>query len=82
MLCLLVNHEPLNFQEANEKECWRGAMREEIQAFEKNNTWTLTELPPQHKVISVKWVYKIKRTADGSVDRYKARLVAKGYRQK
>jgi hypothetical protein len=39
-------------------------------------------LPPKKKTIGVKWVYKIKRTVYGSVDRYKARLVAKGYKQK
>lgn len=38
MLCLLLDHELLNFQEANENECWRIAMREEIQALEKNDT--------------------------------------------
>ena len=34
------------------------------------------------QAIGVKWVYKIKRTADGEVDRYKVRLVAKDYKQK
>ena len=29
-----------------------------------------------------KWVLKIKRKVDGSIERYKARLVAKGYTQK
>uniref|UniRef100_A0A2N9GLJ0 Integrase catalytic domain-containing protein n=1 Tax=Fagus sylvatica TaxID=28930 RepID=A0A2N9GLJ0_FAGSY len=34
------------------------------------------------KTIGNKWVLKVKRKADGSIDRYKARLVAKGYTQR
>ena len=29
-----------------------------------------------------RWVYKIKKRPDGSIDRYKARLVAKGFKQR
>lgn len=38
----------------------------------------MTTLPPQHKSIGVKWVYKIKRTAGDNVDHYKATLVENG----
>ncbi|KAL0283775.1 UNVERIFIED_CONTAM: Retrovirus-related Pol polyprotein from transposon RE1 [Sesamum angustifolium] len=44
--------------------------------------WTLTPLPNSKKLaIASKWVFKLKLSTDGSVDRYKARLVAKGYNQ-
>jgi hypothetical protein len=82
LFCFYADHEPITFQEAVEEDCWRSAMEEEIHAIQKNDTWELTALPPKKKTIGVKWVYKIKRTADGDVDRYKARLVAKGYKQK
>lgn len=37
--------------------------------------------PKGKNIIGCKWVYKIKRKADGTIDRYKACLVAKGYKQ-
>lgn len=73
--------EPVSFEEAEEDPHWMAAMQPEFDAIMKNDTWFLTDLPVGKKAIGVKWVYKIKRHADGSVERYKARLVAKGYAQ-
>jgi hypothetical protein len=61
---------------------WKEAMENEILALHKNKTWHL--VPPKHGVnlIDCKWVFKVKRKADGTIDRHKARLVAKGYKQR
>jgi predicted AlkP superfamily pyrophosphatase or phosphodiesterase len=53
----------------------------EYDALMSNNTWTLCPRPLKHNIIRNKWVFKIKRKADGSVERFKARLVAKGFDQ-
>ena len=54
----------------------------ECDALIKNNTWHLVPPKKGSNVIDCKWVYKIKRKSDGSIDRYKARLVAKGFKQR
>nr|GFA58532.1 putative RNA-directed DNA polymerase [Tanacetum cinerariifolium] len=41
----------------------------------------LSQKPKDVKPISCKWVYKIKRRTDGSIERYKARLVARWFSQ-
>jgi hypothetical protein len=33
-------------------------------------------------VIDSKWVFKVKKYSDGSIERYKARLAARGFRQR
>jgi hypothetical protein len=39
-------------------------------------------VPPTHaNIVSCRWIYKIKRKADGTIERYKAYLVAKGFHQ-
>jgi hypothetical protein len=60
---------------------WRKAMADEMDSLRQNGTWTLETAPMGFKPIPVKWVFKIKRGADGKIERYKARLVAKGFKQ-
>ncbi|KAK6138834.1 hypothetical protein DH2020_027421 [Rehmannia glutinosa] len=56
-------------------------MDEEIAALERNQTWELVPKSTDVKPISCKWVYKLKRHSDGSIERHKARLVARGFSQ-
>ncbi|WVZ77133.1 hypothetical protein U9M48_025033 [Paspalum notatum var. saurae] len=74
--------EPQSVDEALKDKNWKNAMDLEYDALIRNKTWHL--VPPQkgRNVIDCKWVYKIKRNPDGSLDRYKARLVAKGFKQR
>lgn len=57
-------------------------MDTEYSALMKNKTWHLVTPKKGINVIDCKWVYKVKRKADGSLGRYKARLVAKGFKQR
>ena len=67
--------EPTSFQEAidspNSKE-WMDAMRDEMDSMMRNHVWELVDLPPRRKSIGNKWVFKIKRRADGMIDKFKA----------
>lgn len=56
-------------------------MSAELSVLKANNTWVLTNLPPNKHSIGCKWVFKIKYKADGTIERYKAKLVAKEYAQ-
>jgi hypothetical protein len=65
-----VVNEPHNITEALASDNWKKAMDDEISALMTNKTWHL--VPPQHgrNIIDCKWVYKVKRKADDSLDRY------------
>lgn len=59
---------------------WRHAMDLEFNALLHNYTWELVPRTNQN-IIGCKWIFRIKRKADGTIDKYKARLVAKGFHQ-
>ncbi|KAJ1700890.1 hypothetical protein LUZ63_000669 [Rhynchospora breviuscula] len=76
-----VDADPTTFNQAHKIPHWQEAMNKEVQALIHNQTWVLVPPPVDQHVVGCKWVFKTKRLADGSVERYKARLVAKGYTQ-
>ncbi|VVT54823.1 uncharacterized protein SAPINGB_P004280 [Magnusiomyces paraingens] len=83
-VALLVFTDPSSFEEAmssEEAEFWLEACVIEMSSLKRNGTWELVDLPPGRKAINSKWVFKVKRKADGSIERYKARLVCIGFSQ-
>ncbi|KAM2975746.1 hypothetical protein FF1_001874 [Malus domestica] len=73
--------EPSGFTYANKIPQWRHAMAEEFMALQRTSTWTLVPFQTHLNVLPNKWVYRIKRNSDGSIERFKARLVANGFHQ-
>jgi hypothetical protein len=55
-------------------------MDEEYDALIENKSWHLVPSSHGQNVIDCKWVYKVKRKDDGTVDCYKACLVTKGFK--
>jgi len=74
---------PQNYKEAiksPKSEHWKNAMEEEMNSLKENDTFTLTTLPEERKVVGGRWVYTVEENPSGSKT-YEARYVAKGYNQ-
>lgn len=72
-------YEPLSYKDAircKDQRLWKIAILEELRALISNHTWILVRLPKGRRLVSSKWVFRVKYTSSGLVDRYKARLVA------
>nr|GFC84883.1 retrovirus-related Pol polyprotein from transposon TNT 1-94 [Tanacetum cinerariifolium] len=79
-------HEPLTYQEAvacEDSSKWKAAMKEEMDSLRKNKTWELVDPQAGQKLVTCKWLFKIKEWIEGvQKPRYKARLVARGFTQR
>lgn len=60
---------------------WYNTMAAEATALQGKQTWKLVPPDSSQKLISNKWVFKVKTKADGTLDKLKARLVAPGFEQ-
>jgi hypothetical protein len=77
-----VGHfEPISHLDDLHSPCWQHAMQEEFDALIQNNTWKLVPPKPGRNLVDYKWIFKIRRHANGSIERHKVRLVAKGFNQ-
>lgn len=74
--------EPSSYTQASRYPHWKATMQEEYDALMRNQTWSLIPAKPHMNVIGCKFVFRVKRKADGSIETHKASLVAKGYNQK
>ena len=80
-----VGDMPTTFKSAMESSDamkWKEACNTEYDSLRQNDTWDIVPLPKGRKAIGSRWVFRVKETQDGEIERYKARLVAKGFSQK
>jgi hypothetical protein len=56
-------------------------MDRKISTLEQARTWTTVPHPTGKNVVGCKWVFRLKRKVDGSIDKYKARLVMREFTQ-
>ncbi|CAI7806280.1 unnamed protein product [Closterium sp. NIES-54] len=79
--------EPKNLRQAltgpHNKE-WHEAIDAEIKALESRDTWVLVNRAAikGRRILSGKWVFRMKTAADGTIERFKACWVVRGYDQR
>ncbi|KAF4136870.1 Reverse transcriptase (RNA-dependent DNA polymerase), partial [Phytophthora infestans] len=79
-----VIQEPLTLEEARRSPQWsewEKAIRVEIEALRSNGTFTLVTPPAGAHVIVTAMNFKVKRHADGKVERLRARICAQGFQE-
>jgi hypothetical protein len=60
---------------------WREAMVEEYDSIVRNDVWDVVPRPVGKSVMTSRWLYKTKISADGSMEKHKALFVARGFSQ-
>ena len=68
-MCDLVDKDPTCFEVAVQNKEWVEAMTEKYQSIMKNDVWEIVPKLEGKSVVSSKWIYKIKYTADGSIEK-------------
>ncbi|CAI7920492.1 unnamed protein product [Closterium sp. NIES-53] len=78
--------EPATVQQAlggEHREKWHEAMDKELKALKERNFWKFVPIgvARNKKILTGKWVFRVKTKADGTIDKFKARWVVCGFDQ-
>jgi len=60
---------------------WTSAMNDEIIVLKMNNTFDVVNKPIGQNIVGCKSVFKTKKNADGTLERFRARAVPQGFSQ-
>ena len=60
---------------------WAYAIATEVKTLQSLDTWEYVTLPPGKRTVGHKWVFTVKYTPTGQLDKFKARLTAQGFSQ-
>ena len=56
-------------------------MEKEYESIVRNSAWEIVPRPVGKSVVGSRWIYKVKKYVDRSIEKYKARFVARGFSQ-
>jgi hypothetical protein len=76
LICDLPDEELTCSEEAIQRTEWEGAMTEEYQSIIKNEVWEIVPRSKNKDGVSYRWLFKIKHSIDGSIEKHKARFFA------
>ena len=65
--CIVI--EPYSFEEALQQPIWVNAMVEEYDSIVKKSAWEIVPRPVKKSVVGSRWIYKVKKAFDGSVEK-------------
>jgi len=66
----LVETEPFSFEEAVEKLVWVDVIVEEYESIVKISVWEVVPRPIDESIMGLRWIFKVKHAADGSIEKY------------
>ena len=76
--------EPRTIQEVYgrpDRSQWEEAMKEELEKLIRRSTWKIVPKPEGANIVGSKWVFRLKKDANGNITSHRARLVAQGFTQ-